>query len=552
MSGPWEDFKPQAAGPWDEFKPAPRPAPEPARIDPSEGINPVEKFVIGAGSAMTRIGHGLSQPFVSDETNAARAEERALYKKYHPGAAATAGEVVTDIGSYLLPAGALSATAKAAKLANMLRGVKAVPAAAIADIGANAAFSAATTPGSLEDRATAGAFGGAGAAAGRVLTKTLGGTGLQSKRVQDLLDADVNPTLGQVLRSKEAGTAGKILARAEDTLADIPIIGAPIRSARDRAMVGWQEATRKSAFVPDEVVPSSLKEFESIADVGRRLSDQYDSVILDAGRGGRSLSMNTLDGKRVEEVVLDAMTRNSIDPKQAGKVLDTMANEIGRHLKPWETFERMSPRTAHEIGKDMYAIAGRYKNSLDPRIADQGHAMEDVAMQWRNQMAKGLEDPRFYALNEAWKHYAPIREVAKSGDLANPSGYTPKVLLNAVRKLDKSPNKSGYIEGGKLPQQDLAKAGQDIIGSPSGGTSAIEKAIGVGGVALGAYSNLPVTALITAGMFAGYSRPVQKVLVHAAQNGWPVSRLLAENPELYGSIAQAVAQQAQTQQGAQP
>jgi hypothetical protein len=52
-----------------------------------------------------------------------------------------------------------------------------------------------------------------------------------------------------------------------------------------------------------------------------------------------------------------------------------------------------------------------------------------------------------------------------------------------------------------------------------------------------------MTALVAGGAFAGYSKPVQRLLVNAAQNGTTVSRFLTEHPEFRSAIVQALAAQ---------
>ncbi|MBL8353173.1 MAG: hypothetical protein JNL87_23005 [Burkholderiaceae bacterium] len=501
------------------------PAPEPT-YDPAEGMSPLEKLAVGAGAAVARVGRGIGHllPAWKDDPRLAEADENArLYEKHHPGGWATAGEVGADIAMSLVPMGA---AAKAATMVQALRGAKAgaalIPAAA--DVAANAGYAALTAP---ENRGTAAALAGAGAGVGRVLTNALGGTGVQSRRVGKLIENDVTPTVGQALRTSNS-LPGRAFARMEDTLADVPVIGAPVRHARERAMSEWQAATRAAAGVP---------EAGSIADVGRELGNRYTTLFNELDQKMPVVDMTGMS----LDVINAAKVQHNLTDEQLDTLASTVINTINSH-SVGESMGAMKPSTANEIGKRLLKLSQRYKSAPDPRQADFGHALEQVAYTWRDHTAAKLGDPPdLLRLNQDWSNYAPLREIAKTGDLANPSEYTPKLLLQAIRRGDRSANKSGFIEGGDLPQQALAKAGQDVIGSPSGVTSPIEKAVGIGGAVLGAYSNLPLTAALSGTVLALYSKPVQELLISAAQNGTTVSRFLADHPELHGVVAQSIA-----------
>jgi hypothetical protein len=145
--------------------------------DPSEGMRRGEKLLVGAGYAVDRTMRGASglvrsaaeamgAKFDPDDKAQREAEDAALYKKYHPGGWATAGEVEADVAMSALP------VLKGGSVLGKALAARRVPlAGAAGDIAANAAYSAATAP---EDRGSAAALGGAGAAGGRALAKAMG------------------------------------------------------------------------------------------------------------------------------------------------------------------------------------------------------------------------------------------------------------------------------------------------------------------------------------------------------------------------------------------
>ena len=128
--------------------------PEPLTADPSEGMSFGEKFLVGAGAATDRAIRGVTGLFGKDNTQGA--EDAALYQKYHPGTAASLGEIGADIAMTAMPAGAIMKGSQ---------GLRMLPRVA-ANMGGNAAMSAAIAP---EDRGAAALTGGLGAGAGMVL-----------------------------------------------------------------------------------------------------------------------------------------------------------------------------------------------------------------------------------------------------------------------------------------------------------------------------------------------------------------------------------------------
>lgn len=105
-------------------------APEPT-YDPSEGMSPVEKMLVGAGSAMDKTYRGVRDfvrpdgtlSYKEREERQAEREDAKLYQKHHPGGWATAGEVIGDIAATAPVGGALSLGAKALPAAGRLAAV---------------------------------------------------------------------------------------------------------------------------------------------------------------------------------------------------------------------------------------------------------------------------------------------------------------------------------------------------------------------------------------------------------------------------------------------
>jgi hypothetical protein len=194
--------------------------------DPKAGMPWHEKLAVGAGAKVAAAGEGLlgladkagATNEIGKANLAGMKENRQLYEENHPGGWATAGEVGADLGMGVLP------VTKGAQLLT-----KALPlgrfAPAVADVGANAGYSAATAP---ENRGEAAALGGGGATGGRVLNRALGGAVRPSEESMLPLATGARMTPGQA----GEGIMGTAARGVENVLGRMPVMGYPVRAAQ--------------------------------------------------------------------------------------------------------------------------------------------------------------------------------------------------------------------------------------------------------------------------------------------------------------------------------
>ena len=199
--------------------------------NPQAGMPWYEKLAVGAGSSVAKAGEGLlglaDKAGIIDkgkqEDLAAMKENRGLYKANHPGGWAKAGEIGADLAMSALPVGV------GGQVLNKALSGAGRFAPAIADIAANAGWSAATAP---ENRGMAGLAGGAGAAGGRVLNRALGGVVRPSEAAALPLATGARMTPGQAGEGIMGGAA-----RAYENVMSKPLIsGHFIREAQKRGL----------------------------------------------------------------------------------------------------------------------------------------------------------------------------------------------------------------------------------------------------------------------------------------------------------------------------
>lgn len=538
---------------------APRPRAEAPQqsFRPDEGMTPTEKIVVGAGHGLKRAYQGLRGlpqalvPGLSAETRARfgglspdEADEEALYQRHHPGGWATAGDIGANVLTGIAPVGMASNIARGAtalpRALGLAHGARAVP--LTADIAANAATSAAFEP---ENRGQAMAYGGGGAAVGRMLPAAMARAvrpttpGPQANR---LIDSGVEPTFGQVMAEKP-GLLPRIASRSEEGLMSVPIVGGKILGARAKAIEQFQEATRRGALPEGMVMPKDAA--DSVDKLSDALSQAYESTLSSAPfkEGAAPFeALGNLDDLIRQRIHNDGLHITDVQAASAKALIESML----------EPLERMghgnhTPRMAQRVESKLKEAAFRYKSAADPAHKEFGALLRSVAGEWADKWRTALPEPVRQSvdqLDDAYAKFVPLRRAAATGNLTDPNAYTPRVLLQAIRAGDKTPSKSRFVKG-DLPQQQLATAANQVLGNKIPDTGTSERLI-TGGV-LGTGGALVAGAWPTVGAIAagyGYgTRPAQKYLTGQLD----LQKWLAENwsrlpPEAQQQILSALSQ----------
>jgi hypothetical protein len=387
-----------------EGLPAPNKGP-----DPSEGMGPLDKLLVGAGHSVDRAMRGMSgivrsgaeamgAKFDPDDGGKAEreAEDAALYQKYHPGNWATAGEIGGDVAMSAMP------VAKAGDVLRRVLVARRVPlAAAGGDIAANAAYSAATSP---EDRGSAAAWGGAGASAGRLFAKAIAARAPKvAPGVKELSDRGVSLTPGQVY----GGAARSI----EDRATSVPVIGDLLARARKRSLSDYNRAELDDALAPlGRNTKSPGVGADAIDAATQRVEAAYDEALEKVFMTPKD-AMDAARGAVAEAHASIPM----LDPRQVSQ-LDLF---VRKRIEPWvESLEGSPARGKYvkQIDAEMGHFARKFSKSPSPSDHSLGDAFYVLQSHWRDAMqATGVTSSGRDALdvlqgaNEAYKNLLPIR-----------------------------------------------------------------------------------------------------------------------------------------------
>ncbi len=481
----------------DKVAPAPRRDVIAAAVEkasPADGMSAGEKLLVGAGAATDRAIRGLTGVAKSvagavapgnvwSDSPDAGAEDAALYQKNHPGGWATAGEIGGDIAMSAIPVAGVAGKLSRLPLAMRTLG-RAAPLAG--DVAANAGYAAATAP---EDRGTAAALGAGGAAVGSVLTKALARaarpSGQLGAEAQTLVDVGVKPTFGQVM-----GGAAK---KAEDLATNVPVIGSLITKRRQEAQVAFQKATRDAALPPG----ASSEAVQSVDQLAKAFSDAYEGALQSTPFPKQATSFDPL------ATVARMAEDHPITDGQVAQAERFVMNTFKANMS-----DDATAASAHRIESLLKSKAYQYKSSSDASQRDLGGMLHDVASEWGQTWRGALPAEARQAIGAIDSQYArfvPVRRAAGKGSATTIDEITPSQMLTAIRQGDRTPNKTRFIAGG-MPQQELATAAQNVIGSKVPEPGFFPQLAGVGAVGgVGALFGLSPQVIGGALLGLGYS-----------------------------------------------
>lgn len=344
---------------------------------------------------------------------------------------------------------------------------------------------------------TGAALGGAipvvAAGAGRIISPNAS----INPEVQMLENEGVNPTIGQTL----GGWANSIEEKAQS----IPFVGDAIQAARQRARQEFNTAAlNRAANAVNESVDGSGT--GAVGQVRGMLNDVYEQ--------GKSLLGNfRIDQQGAAEIQNLEQMAQQLPAKELGQfqtAMNTFRNQLTPqgHLLP-DGFKTLDSK----LTKDAASFSGStdaYQQQLGDAISQLRSIIQNNAMRANPQAAELI-----HAADTGWANLVRVENAAVAAK--NTGGvFTPGQLMSAVRATDTSVRDSATARGAAL-MQDLATAGQNVLGNkiPDSGTAG--RLLGLGeGVAI-ATNPIPTIAGIAGGM-AAYTRPIQNLLTAAVSN----------------------------------
>lgn len=475
----------------------------------------------GAKAAWDRAALGLKGMFtdLTPEDQALLDQGKAFTKQ--GGTAATVGDIGADALMMAAPAlrgqQAIMAGAKMLPKAAQFIGGR-LPSAALA----SGATSAALAP---EDRTGAfygGAAGGAlGEAAGRVLTKTLGG--VVSDRVtpaaRELMDQGANVPMWKAV--DDTTRPGRVLRNAAERAKVLPVAGDMIRGQERSAIESWNRVLVREATPPMPVLddagrvlrfeydkPVTAVGSEGLQELSKRFNDAYGAlygsrgvpvddafvsqlrgIVRDAKAYLPGVADDVAGAVRKAEDTLMGLTSPTVQ-RQGGQTVGkgivssrikapvTETVQLGREVVP-----HTNVKTALDDINN--AITAAYKSGN----GEKAEALQAVRSSIEALRSRGLPPEVAAQADEINKAYAKFKTLSRASSMlgAQKQGgvVTPGQQLNSIRARDRSPDKSAFARG-TAPGQQQALTAQQVYGNqlPDIGPGTAEKLLPFVGMGL--------------------------------------------------------------------
>lgn len=461
----------------------------PSWADKNEDPGLVEQALGGAKHAWDRGAQGIAGIFNQE---AVSPEQLAAGKAFvdETGPASTGGQVATDVGVGAYGGGKILKAANWLRKALQAKNVAGAGAAAVgADIAGNAGLNAALSP---DNRGEAAAWGGAGAAGGRVLARTLGGPvkPFMTPEAKTLSEAGVTLTPGQMMSGAEPSFVGRTLRNFEDAMQSYPIIGDVIRHGKANSIKSWNVNEINQALAP---IGATVKRAgrEGIDQADELVSNAYDSILP-------AISVPKANGKRaIRDIVKEAQQNNPLFDVGHEAKLDQF---VDRRIRPLLGGD-IDGATAKKLDSELGELARKYKAG---GIGNEplGDAFELLRTKWR-QAIEGTTPEARQGLKDADAAYAKLMAMSKASMDTNSGLVTPGKLRSVVNKLNQNPTDTSLAARTVLPDtipdsgtagrlilhqmlNPVAVAGAGAAGAATGGGLALPSALA--GVAAGMYT----------------------------------------------------------------
>lgn len=341
--------------------------------------------------------------------------------------------------------------------------------------------------GMMSDREGAGVLfdAGIGGLAGSVSNAAMRG-GAQianpnlSPELRTLMQEGVRVTPGQMARASDTAI-GRAVGQAEDTIAGIPGVGAPIAAGQRAGLQDFARAPVNRALrAIGERLPRAVEAgYNAIDHAQQRFRAAYADVLP---RLGGQLDQ-TFQG-RVNAI----QQRARIPDGSAGaQALENATEELGNAFTRAGPNGVYSGRTLRDASERLGDLSSAWRRSDDPYMRMAG----DVADQYRRQLhaLARRQNPEYATrLRDIDRGYASLVR-AERGAVAGDGGLpTPRQYQGSIRQEDRSARRRQFAAGNAL-DQDLSNAGVSVLAnraSQGGSTStnALLALVGTGSAAL--------------------------------------------------------------------
>lgn len=341
-----------------------------------------------------------------------------------------------------------------------------------------------------------------------------------SSDVKKLIEAGVVPTIGQRF--------GGAWNRAEQKLTSIPYVGDVIGNARNKTREEFNRAALNRSLAPIGEKTDEIGT-QGFASANQKISDVYDQA--KSMMGGFAV-----DNQAMTELATVQQMAQNLTPEMARKFNAEFVSKFQSRISPNGHF---LADTFKKVDSDIGALVRRYKGSTvasEQELGDAFMELQRILMdnaRRANPNAAALMDKA----DEAYANLIRVEGATKAA--ANSNGvFTPGQLMQGVRQADSSTRKRAVAKGTAM-MQDLASAGQNVIGNtvPNSGTADRALVALLGGGALAGGGSLvgvsPGVALgaLTASMpYVGVGRNAAHLLTTARpQAAKPLSNVVRKS-----------------------
>lgn len=422
-------------------------------------------YVTGAANAATFGGLDEIAGALGGNVEQVNAAKQAI-RRNHPYAD-MAGNVAGGIATSFGGARALSGLG--------MLGSRAVGTFAPRLLASNAASGAAYGAGERnDDRLGGAAMGAAAGAVGGVLGR--GGANAIGRaiaptggRLAPLYEAGVRPTLGQRLAG--TGFVGNTIAKAEEAMQSIPLLGSAVSGARSEAREQFERGAFNSALKEiDQALPAGAavgreahaftqKAFDDVYDQARSgMTFAVDQQFRrDLGAFGRNLNSGVLSREQAERV--QAILQNTVGSRLRGGAMQGDAYKVA----------------AAEIGK-----ASRQLGASDPMMAK---ALRDYGAIFDASARRNSSPNAVSLMDKADAGYAKLVRVEQAASrVGGETGrFTPAQFDRAVQTASGGVRSRSYLRGDAL-MGEYALAGRQLMDTlPNSGT--VDRGLMAGGLA---------------------------------------------------------------------
>jgi len=389
------------------------------------------------------------------------------------GTAGFVGDITPEIAATAIPiakGGALISRG-ASMLPRALNVGRYAP--AVGDIVANAAYSGGKQAAEnyaqgrdvMEGVDEAALTGGGGAAAGRVLFRTLAGMKpLASKSAQQLIERGVIPSPGQLFD----GPIGNVIRNTEDRLAGLPGVGDVIQYARKRSVGDFNRVKINDAIAPTGSTVGGAG-IDAVEQAQQKISQTFE-------RGLEGMHMPADDVLFATDAAKHLIPQSTpmLDESQVAKLTSFIEHRLEREASMGN---HLDGETAKALDSEIGYMARKYSRSVSPSDHSLGDAFYELQKYWRFEMSRGSDPAKTELLNAANAAYKNMLPIVKAADKASAQGgvFTPNQLQRSLGPYGQRASEFDRAAQAVLPSRvpDSGTAGRYLLGAALGGGAAI-------------------------------------------------------------------------------